>query len=153
MLLRLSSTLGLCALSLATAGCFAKNDRLPVHHVTGGVFVNGKPAVGARLFFHPAANPSNPRALRPFAEVGDDGSFELSTYLAGDGAPAGEYVVTVFWPAPAPPRKGKFEDESTPRDQLKNTFSDPRTSKLRAQIHSGENVLSPFQLPDQVRQP
>ncbi|HEV8059229.1 MAG TPA: hypothetical protein VGP68_05130 [Gemmataceae bacterium] len=134
--------------SLFIPGCFWKNDgRLHVNSVRGAVFVDGKPAVGAKVFFHPTADPANPRGLRPFGEVAEDGSFEVSTYLALDGAPAGDYVVTVYWPAPSPPLfKGKFEVESQPQDRLKNVYSDLRTSKLRAHIVAGDNDLPPFEL-------
>jgi hypothetical protein len=30
--------------------------------------------------------------------VGADGTFQLTTYRTGDGAPEGEYFVTVIWP-------------------------------------------------------
>ncbi len=139
--------IGLSA-SLSISGCFWKKDgRLAVNSVRGAVFVDGKPAVGAKIFFHPAADPANPRGLRPFGEVAEDGTFEVSTYLALDGAPAGDYVVTVYWPAPPPPLfKGKFEVESQPQDRLKNVYSDPRTSKLRAHIVAGDNDLARFEL-------
>ena len=129
-------------------GCFWKNDRLPVNRVGGSVFVVGKPAVGAKLFFHPVDAGFNPRALRPFAEVAEDGTFELSTYLADDGAPEGDYVVTIYWPAPKKLFKGKFEDDSLAPDRLKDLYSNPRTSKLRAHINCGDNLLPPFELPD-----
>ena len=128
-------------------GCFWRTDRLPVNRVGGSVLVAGKPAVGAKLFFHPVDAGFNPRALRPFAEVAEDGTFELSTYLADDGAPEGDYIVTVYWPAPRKPTKGKFEDESLPPDRLKNVYSSPRTSNLRAHINRGDNVLPAFELP------
>jgi hypothetical protein len=140
-------SVALAAVALSVlAGCSGDQGRFPVNYVTGAVFVNGKPAAGARLFFHPLADPASPRALRPFAEVEADGSFEVNTYLAGDGAPTGDYVVTVYWPAP-PPAKGRFSDESMPPDRLKDVYSNPRTSKLRAHIIRGDNVLPPFQLP------
>ncbi len=129
------------------SSCSWKSDRFPVNHVEGSVFAAGKAAVGAKLFFHPAADPGAQRALRPFAEVEADGTFEVNTYLAGDGAPAGDYVVTIYWPAPRPPASGKFADESQPPDRLKDLYSNPSTSKLRAHIARGDNTLPPFQLP------
>lgn len=78
------------------AGCGA-GDRKRVYPVSGAVFVHGQPAIGARVFFSPAENPTNPRALRPFAVVDEDGSFRLTTYTTYDGAPTGEYVVIVTW--------------------------------------------------------
>src|SRR5262249_46886055 len=45
-------------------------------------------------------------AHRPVGRVGADGRFRLSTYLTGDGAPAGDYTVLVVWPGPAAPAGG-----------------------------------------------
>src|SRR5277367_6459881 len=80
----------------ALAGC-SGSDRKKLYPVNGAVFVQGQPAVGARVFFSPAENPADPRALRPFAIVDKDGAFRLTTYTAYDGAPAGDYVVIITW--------------------------------------------------------
>jgi hypothetical protein len=125
-------------------GCSGASDRKSVYPVSGAVFVNGQPAAGARLFFHPADDPTNPRTLRPFAVVADDGSFKLTTYLANDGAPAGEYVVTVTWPAPRP--GGATDDGAVAPDRLKGAYATPVISKLRATIQPMPNRLEPFQL-------
>jgi hypothetical protein len=67
----------------------------PVHPVKGQLFVNDKPAAGAFVLFVPVNEPADAKDPRPGAEVGEDGSFALSTYGENDGAPAGEYVVVV----------------------------------------------------------
>jgi hypothetical protein len=85
----------------AVAGCTPSN-RQKVYPVSGAIFLNGEPAVGARVFFSPAEDPANPRALRPFAIVENDGSFRLTTYTKYDGAPAGDYVVIVTWSIKSP---------------------------------------------------
>jgi hypothetical protein len=55
-----------------------------------------KPTPGALVILHPLNDP-DPRAPRPVARVGADGRFSPTTYSADDGAPAGEYAVTVAW--------------------------------------------------------
>jgi hypothetical protein len=137
----------LTSVFLVVSGCSGNSDRVPVNLVSGSVFVAGQPAAGAKLFFHPVNDPTAQRALRPFAEVAPDGSFEVNTYLDGDGAPEGDYVVTIYWPAPKKTAKSKFDDESMPVDRLKDVYSNPRTSKLRARISKGDNILPPYQLP------
>jgi hypothetical protein len=125
-------------------GCSGIPGRLPVYPVSGTVLVNDQPAAGAIVFFHPAADPANPRGLRPIATTGDDGTFRLTSYLRNDGAPIGEYVVTVTWPAP---RAAGPEDEGTPSgDRLKGAYATPAVSKLRATIVAGKNQLEPFRL-------
>lgn len=134
--------MGVCALAFTMTGCSGKGDHLPVNHVKGTLFINDKPAPGAKVVLHPWSNPSFPPGLRPSAEVGADGSFEISTYGTGDGAPAGDYIITVSWPMP----KDDPQDEFPP-DRLKNAYSDPRSAKFRAQIKPGENELPPLKIP------
>jgi hypothetical protein len=95
---------------------------------------------GARLFFHPVASVADPKALRPFAVAADDGTFRLTTYMAEDGAPAGEYVVTVTWPVKA------GADEEASSDRLKYAYADPKKSPLRATVTTGGNALDPIRL-------
>src|SRR5688500_4438547 len=73
----------------------AKPDRVAVHPAAGSVTFKGQPAYGASLTLHPKAGPENLPA--PRASVEKDGSFKLSTFNGGDGAPEGEYVATVRW--------------------------------------------------------
>jgi hypothetical protein len=120
------------------SGC-ARNTRKPVFPVRGQVFVDGKPAAGATLFFNPVE--PDPDAVAPFAVVDAGGSFSLTTYLTFDGAPAGEYVVTIRWPG-APQRA---EGERGP-DRLKGLYGNPKNSTLRATVEKKSNELRPFRL-------
>src|SRR5262245_21130858 len=82
---------GALLLSLACAP-----QRPPAYPVAGQVFYQGKPTPGAVVVFHPvgANETSTPR---PSGQVQADGSFGLTTYLPGDGAPEGEYLVAITW--------------------------------------------------------
>ncbi|MFO0928586.1 MAG: hypothetical protein U0736_16450 [Gemmataceae bacterium] len=92
--------------------------------------VSGQPAGHVRVALHPLGNGAA-HGLRPVATTQADGSFRLTTYVAGDGAPPGEYAVTLIWP-----------DESLPidecvelvHDRLKGRYSDPATTPLRITI-------------------
>lgn len=67
--------------------------------VTGKVlFRNTAPAAGALVVFHPT-DVAFEKTIggKPVGTVADDGTFKLTTYEAGDGAPAGEYGVTIDW--------------------------------------------------------
>ncbi|OWK34997.1 hypothetical protein FRUB_09839 [Fimbriiglobus ruber] len=132
--------LGCFVLFASLSGGCERVNRLKVYPVRGEVTVDGKPAAGARIFFHPEANLADPRALRPIAIVEADGSFRLTTYLANDGAPAGEYVVTVTWPTKA------GADEEISGDRLKYAYADAKKSKLRVTVKAGNNDLEPFRL-------
>ena len=69
---------------------------IPTFPVTGKVLVGQEPASGAFVVFHPIAGEKS-TFDRPRAQVRPDGSFEVTTFLDGDGAPAGKYAVTVEW--------------------------------------------------------
>jgi hypothetical protein len=90
--------------------------------------------------FHPSRNPNN-RGLCPQAVVAADGSFRLTTYLAGDGAPAGEYFVTLYWPGPGPD-----DDVHVRPDRLGGRYADPRTTPLTATVPTRAVALDPFNL-------
>jgi hypothetical protein len=104
----------------------ARNTRKPVFPVRGQVYVNGKPAVGAKVFFTPLQ--TDPDAVAPYGVVDAEGSFALTTYLTFDGAPEGRYVVTIRWPG------------------LKGLYDNPKSSKLTATVEQTANDLPPFQL-------
>ena len=119
----------------------------PVH---GEIFVaQGKDrmaAAGAIVVFHPTVPASGDVPL-PTAHVGEDGRFELTTYVKGDGAPAGEYAVTIEWlpPRPPPPHKPKQTG-----DRFRGRYADPRTSTIRYAVQESKDNNVPtieLQLP------
>jgi prepilin-type N-terminal cleavage/methylation domain-containing protein len=101
----------------------------------------GKPVAGATVGFHPLSEPGDSRH-KPAGTTDAEGNFVLTTYTESDGAPIGEYVVTLEW-RPIP--KSPFEPEQP--DRLKGKFRDPKVSPFRATIKKGTNELPPFQLP------
>ena len=124
----------LLAMSLVLPSC-GRTGRQPVYRVRGQVLdAQGKPAAGALVVFHPA-DTSDAQAARPLAYVDPQGVFELTTYERGDGAPAGDYVVTVEWREETPTPFGPKKEGP---DRLRGRHSDPKTSKLRATVGNQE---------------
>ena len=79
---------------------------------------------------------------KKFTRVADaiaepDGSFVLSTYKGFDGAPVGEYAVTVVWREPWLDAHGRPGVERLPEKYAK-----PETSGLRVRIKTGPNDVS-----------
>jgi hypothetical protein len=72
--------------------------------------------------------------------VGADGTFQLGTYKRNDGAPPGEYDVTVTWTKPLIPGEPDEMSLVPPR------YLTPQTSKLHAQVKAEVNDLPPFNL-------
>lgn len=130
-------------LSLVACGCGGSTDnRTPVFPVKGKVTVAGKPAERAQVVFHPLAD-AGPNTPRPTGTVGSDGTFTLSTYTEGDGAPAGEYAVAIVWPESASATGG---DADTGGDRLGGRYANPKTSGLKATVAEGRPDLPPFAL-------
>jgi hypothetical protein len=76
-----------------------------------------------------------------FSRAGDamaeaDGTFALSTYTANDGAPAGEYAVTVVWWKPLVDANGKPGPNLLPE-----RYARPETTPLRATVKAGTNEV------------
>jgi hypothetical protein len=113
-------------LMLAVLASSCAPGRKPVFPVRGQVLdARKKPAAGALVVFHPL-RPDPKDAARPVGRVGEDGKFALTTYTEGDGAPVGEYAITITWPAA---KKTPFDPEGP--DQLSGRYSNPERSSLR----------------------
>jgi hypothetical protein len=121
------------------------DGRRPVFPVRGQVFFEGKPTPEALVIFHPVNDP-DPRAPRPLTRVAADGSFTPTTYTTNDGAPAGEYDVTVVWVKEIDQQHLPKDEQREPRNLLPERYAKPETSGLRVQIKEGPNELPTIQL-------
>ena len=122
--------------------CCACGSKVKLHPASGQVFVAGKPAEGAIVVLH-SLDPSTATAFKPAGKVDADGIFTLSTRRQGDGAPAGEYIVTIVWLgdlSTIDPATGEVPVRLSPH------YGDPKTSPLRASIERGKNEIPAFYL-------
>jgi hypothetical protein len=67
-----------------------------LYAVEGKVLVNGEPAANLNVAFHPLGDDNN--LYCPVGRTDSKGTFHLTTRRGADGAPAGEYSVTLVWP-------------------------------------------------------
>jgi hypothetical protein len=106
--------------ALSLAGCPSPAPlRVAIYPVEGRLFVSGLPAANAHLTFHPIDG----SRVRPVGRTGSDGTFTLTTFAPGDGAPAGEYVVTVVWPNDSIPLDECADPAA--HDRMNGAYSDP----------------------------
>jgi hypothetical protein len=131
----------LAALAMASLACCSCRPRAeqPLSPVTGRVLVNRQPAERALVVLHPVGDAAGPR---PHGEVGPDGTFTLSTHGSNDGAPPGDYLVTVEWWLAS----GRRGDDSPPANRLPARYASPKTSGLTAHVGTGPTELRPFEL-------
>lgn len=125
-------------LATACGGCGQPaRETATVFPVAGRFTVNGKPASSALVSFIPQTPPSDGRRAIPSqARADDNGAFKLTTFHTADGAPEGDYKVTIYWPAPSPAAAphGDDDDAVLGPDQLRGRFAAADKSNLRAHV-------------------
>ena len=133
----------LLAISAGVLGCGesegARLDRLVPNaesttKVSGKVLVDGAPVKDLLVTFHPT-DPSKP--LRPRGQTDQDGNFTLTTYTGGDGAPWGDYNITIEWLTFI-----KRDSDWGGPDKLKNQYNDPKTTPFHVTVD-----VAPIELP------
>jgi hypothetical protein len=126
------------AVAVLLSGCGGKPARPPLYPVSGRVVVDSKPAAGVLVGLHPEGN-TGLTAQRSYGETKADGSFDVTTFNPGDGAPAGKYRVTLIW-APSVPG-----GDPQP-DRLQGRYSNPERPFATIRVEPGPNRLESFQV-------
>ncbi len=123
-----------------------------VYPVEGTLLVDDQPAVRASMAFH-STNPAI--VVCPVGVTDADGTYKLTTFAANDGAPAGEYVVTLLWPDETVPIDECERPGVTENDRFGRRYANPRTSPLRVTVRPETNpiVLHAEEDPRWRRQP
>lgn len=139
MLPRFASRLVLAlAGSFVCVGCGGEDWQAETHPASGRITINGEAPVGAVVELHSTGEKPDVRNSRPWGIVQEDGSYTLTTYERGDGAPSGEYAVIIKWPP----------DVSQPSlaDRLNGAYANPERSPWTVTINDGENKLTPIEI-------
>jgi len=122
-------------------GSSGKPARVPVIPAQGKADFEGKPIPEAAIFLHPVGA-KTPPFPRPRAVVRSDGTFVVGTYTKDDGAPPGEYKVTVQWFQ----RIGTAGNDLLPINLLPPSYGNAETSDLSVRIQEGETATLVLQL-------
>lgn len=141
---RLAGLLMLPLLAIAF-GCGEQEDvspPVPVFAVHGKVTVDGQPATGAMVYFHPLELSEWPR---PHAMVETDGSFRLSTFREADGAPQGKYSVTLSWKVDAEHKPLVGEDRDDGAEMIPEEYLKVTTTPLNVEVVAGDNSIEAFE--------
>ena len=126
--------------SLTALGCGKAMSNVATHPAKGTITFKGQPIHGALVTLHPKAPLENVPA--PRANVGKDGTFSVTTFNGGDGAPEGDYVLTVKWYKPI---KNGNDLVSGP-NVIPPKYGQPETSDVVVHIAAGDNELKPIKL-------
>ena len=139
----------LCSiLPLLLIGCDKElgPDRVPTVPVHGQVLLDGRPAENVRVTFHALSQNSGDASIYtsvPSGMTDQQGEFQLSTYVQGDGVAEGTYLITF-----EKLRYDAFRNRYGGPDQLGGRYANPDTSGFQTTITAGRDVitLEPFEL-------
>ena len=125
-------------ITVAIPGCGKGEHRVTTYKASGQLLAaDGKAVASALIVLHPVDGTS--KAPKPRATTDGEGRFQLTTYDTGDGAPDGEFIVTVEqW----------FRDDpnEAPTNHLPPALGKPDSSGIRITIAKSENALEPIRL-------
>lgn len=109
--------------------------KVPTHPVEGRLLLDGKPLAGAMVTFH-RYNPTTKRYNSVCNGKTDEmGRFQMSTYRGFDGAPEGNFDVTVTKAV------GVDEEGEPVKNQLPEKYGTPARSPLKVVVGQGTNDL------------
>ncbi|MHC2070665.1 hypothetical protein ACYFX5_24600 [Bremerella sp. T1] len=111
-------------------------DRFPV---SGTVSYNGEAPVGAYVILNPLPLENTQwDTLIPRGRVEEDGTFQVQSYEKNDGAPPGEYAVTMVWTG--------FPDRNVKpgRDRWRGKFNKPHDPLETIKIDTAEVTVAPI---------
>lgn len=129
--MRMAGFFCVCSLAVLVAGCSkAGPPRKETFKVAGKVTVDGQPPGGPiQVGCHNVAGMDAAMPTVSQTETKDDGSFEISTYQAGDGVPAGEYKLTFVW------QDFQLISRSySGPDKLNKRYSDPQKTEIAVTV-------------------
>jgi hypothetical protein len=135
--------------ALAVAGLASCGDGRNLHKVypvKGKVLVNGQPANDCQVYLNRTFDDDHPFRVTPQGLTDKNGEFQITSYHIGDGAPEGEYVVTIEWRERSGLMKANFEGP----DQLGGAYARVEKTKGLAgfvvRVGPQPQELPPFQL-------
>jgi hypothetical protein len=131
--------LALLPAALGISGC--EEAPVPVFPVSGNVKFKGKPAAGATVVLY-ATNVDDTHDVAPTGVVKGDGSFDITVYEPGDGAPQGEYVATVQWRKLVSGAGGSAAGPNV----LPSKYANPKTSPIKVSVASGPVQIPPINI-------
>ncbi len=137
----------LCLVGAGLMTSCGGNKRPATVKVRGTIQWQKQPVGGAQVMFHPVAAVGAMEKIRPYGRTDSTGAFELTSFLSGDGCPAGEYRVTVIWPQLMPGATGNAEHSEEGPDRFKGKYADPATSGLTVTVRADQPQLPPIVLP------
>ena len=118
------------------AGCGGETGP-KCHPVKGKIVYQNQPLAEAMVVFHPLIPPTE-KIPQPVATTDAEGRFVMTTLKSGDGAPLGEYAITIEL------REPRQIGEEVVRDGpniLPPKYASPAETPLRHKVIPGKNEV------------
>ncbi len=122
-------------LFVVLSGC--SEQRVPVYPVSGKITYKGQPPVGASVVLHSLSG-SDAKDVVPAGTVKDDGSFTVTSYDPGDGAPQGDYVATIEW------YRYQSELGGAGPNVIPSKYVSAKTSPVKLSVDGGPAQIAPI---------
>jgi hypothetical protein len=129
--------------TLLLSGCQG-TESSPALPYEGEVKINGKPISGAMVVFH--SKKTGEQVVSPSGTTDETGKFRLTSNKEFDGAPAGEYAVTITWFKPVTPGNKVREGDGVVQNYLPAYLANPQTSGLVASVQKDLSQTKSFDL-------
>jgi hypothetical protein len=123
--------------TLALIGCAQKKSGPICYPTRGQITYKNNPLAEAMVVLHRIGGDVE-GGQKPIAYTDAEGKFALTTYKTSDGAPPGEYAITVELRAPK--MVGEEMTRSGP-NLLPSKYARPDSSGLKYQVVEGENEI------------
>jgi hypothetical protein len=108
--------------------------------------VDGQPAADCLVWLHRTFDDDHPRRVSPFGATDQTGAFQINSYSVGDGAPEGEYIVTLEWRE----RSGILNQNHDGPDKLDGAYANKDVNKGKPgfviKVGKEPLVLPPFEI-------
>lgn len=140
-----SRYVALVAVAVGLASFSGCNNGPTLVQVQGKILVDGKPANGAVLLFHPDGGPAKSVSS---AQALEDGTFTLVTDTK-PGIPAGNYIVTLTWPDPShkvSDREKMMGMGEPGKDLLDGKYVTKDRSGIKVEVAAGATTLPPIEV-------
>lgn len=134
-------------LILGCGGDSSYKPTVAVFPARGKLEYQGKPLAGVTLIFNPV---DENQKIKPQATTDAEGNFAATTFSTGDGAPEGEFIITLV--AKSEESDSAREDgEATGRNNSKKLklpvkFQNPATSTLRVKAGKSQPDLGTLEI-------
>jgi hypothetical protein len=126
-------------LVLMSVGCGSNGWMARTYPTRGEITINGKAPENAVIKLVKIGEQIDTRKSDCWALVQSDGSYVMTTYEPGDGAPEGEYAWSVRWP---------MNPMTNMPDRLNEAYADPENPYMTVTIKRGKNELPKVELKD-----